>query len=90
MKTWVPPAPRAKNSKSVVVPDEAAVKIEDNSVVLVTYTEVNPVEVSPSWVTAGPACTTAVGVDDSTTLFVAFTAVTCRRKVCPTSLAAGM
>jgi len=52
--------------------------------------EVNPVEVSPGWLTAGPDRTAAVGEEDSATVFVAFAAATRRRKVCPTSLATGL
>src|SRR5580700_6265484 len=82
-------APRAKNSKSLVVPDDAAVKIEDNSRLFITYVEVNPVEVSPNWLSAVPATMTAVGSEGTVRVPLAFAPVTWKRSVLPTSAIPG-
>ncbi len=73
----------------MVVPDDVAVKMDASSVAVETYTEVNPVDVSPICVTAGPEATAVVGVEEMATFAVALVAVICKRSVDPTSAAIG-
>ena len=81
MNVWVAPAPRAKKLKWVTVPAAGAVTKDPNSVVPVEYTDVNPVEVSPSCAMAGPDWITVLSFDALVNVPDAFDAVTWNRNV---------